>query len=144
MTSTILYAIIKPYRKGKKHFERGFSMIKDLVKANKVCMGKSKETSGNEYSVVLKYNGNCITMLYHDNYKNESGKDEFLYALLMDAMAYENCFNLADFMDEFGYDYDQRKEAEKVYKACERQYNKLHRLFTEEEIKELQNEFEDF
>lgn len=119
-------------------------MIKDLVKANKVCLGKSTKTSGNEYSVVLKYNGNSISILFHDNYKNESGKDEFLYALLMDAMAYENCFNLADFMDEFGYDYDQRKEAEKVYKACERQYKKLHRLFTEEEIEELLNEFEGF
>ena len=119
-------------------------MIKDLVKASKVYLGKSKQTSGNEYSVVLKYNGNSITMLFHDNYLNESGKDEFLYALLMDAMAYENCSSLADFMDEFGYGYERRKEAEKAYKACERQYNKLHRLFTEEEIKELQNEFEDF
>lgn len=119
-------------------------MLKDLVKANKVCMGKSKQTSGNEYSVVLEYNGNSITMLFHDNYKNESGKDDFLYALLMDAMAYENCFNLTDFMDEFGYDYEQRKDAEKAFKACERQYNKLHRLFTEKEIEELQNEFEDF
>lgn len=119
-------------------------MIKDLVKANKVCLGKSTKTSGNEYSVVLKYNGNSVTMLYHDNYKNESGKDDFLYALLMDAMTYENCFNLADFMKEFGYDYEQEKEAAKAYKACERQYNKLHRVFTEEEIKELQNEFEDF
>ena len=119
-------------------------MIKDLVKANKVCLGKSKQTSGNEYSVVLKYNGNSITMLFHDNYKNESEKDDFLYALLMDAMAYENCFNLADFMDEFGYDYEDKDKAEKAYKACEKQYNKLHRLFTEEEIKELQNEFEDF
>lgn len=119
-------------------------MIKDLVRSNKVCMGKSKKTSGNEYSVVLEYNGNSITMLFHDNYKNESEKDDFLYALLMDAMVYENCFSLSDFMDEFGYGYEQRKEAEKAYKACEKQYNKLHRLFTEEEIKELQNEFEDF
>ena len=119
-------------------------MIKDLVKASKVYLGKSKQTSGNEYSVVLKYNGNSITMLFHDNYLNESGKDEFLYALLMDAMAYENCSNLADFMDEFGYGYERRKEAEKAYKACEKQYNKLHRLFTEEEIDELYNEFEDF
>ena len=119
-------------------------MIKDLVKASKVYLGKSKQTSGNEYSVVLKYNGNSITMLFHDNYLNESGKDEFLYALLMDAMAYENCSNLADFMDEFGYGYEQKKEAEKTYKACESQYKKLHRLFTEEEIKQLQDEFEDF
>lgn len=119
-------------------------MLKDLVKANKVCMGKSKKTGGNEYSVVLKYNGNSITMLYHDNYKNESDKDEFLYALLMDSLAYENCFNLADFMDEFGYDYDQKDKALKDYEACARQYNKLHRLFTEEEIEQLQEEFEDF
>lgn len=119
-------------------------MIKDLVKANKVCLGKSTKTSGNEYSVVLKYNGNSISMLFHDNYKNESGKDEFLYALLMDAMAYENCFNLADFMNEFGYDYEDEDKAEKVYKACERQNNKLHRLFTYEEINRLQEEFKDF
>ena len=121
-------------------------MIKDLVKANKIYMRKSNETSGNEYSVVLKYNGNSITMLFHDNYKNESGKDDFLYALLMDAMAYENCFNLADFMDEFDYGFGQteKERAQKAYKACERQCNKLHKLFTEEEIEELQNEFEDF
>jgi hypothetical protein len=121
-------------------------MIKDLVKANKIRMGKSKVTSGNEYSVVLKYNGNSITMLYHDNYLNKSGKDEFLYALLMDAMTYENCLNLADFMDELDYGFGQteKERAQKAFKACERQYKKLHRLFTEEEIKELQNEFEDF
>ena len=119
-------------------------MIKDLVTANKVCLGKSAMTSGNEYSVVLKYNGNSITMLFHDNYKNESGKDDFLYALLMDGMAYENCFNLADFMDEFGYDYEDKDKAQKVYKACERQNNKLHRLFTYDEINRLQEEFADF
>ena len=120
-------------------------MIKDLVRVNKTCMGKSTQTSGNEYSVVLKYNEKSITMLFHDNYRNESEKDDFLYALLMDAMLYEECPNLADFMRELGYDYEQRKEAQKVYRACERrQYNKLHKLFTEEEIKELQNEFEDF
>ena len=119
-------------------------MLKDLVKANKVCMGKSKETSGNEYSVVLKYNGNCITMLYHDNYLNKGDKDDFLYALLMDSFAYENCYNLADFMDEFGYEYEDKDKAQKIYKACERQYNKLHRLFTDEEISQLQEEFEDF
>lgn len=117
-------------------------MIKDLVRANKVCMGKSKQTSGNEYSVVLKYNGNSITMLFHDNYKNESGKDDFLYALLMDAFAYEDNQNVEDFMLEFGY--EDIEQATKIYKACEKQYNKLHRLFTEEEIEELQNEFEDF
>ena len=119
-------------------------MLRDLVSANKVCMGKSKETSGNEYSVVLKYNGNSITMLYHDNYKNESDKDNFLYALLLDGLAYENCYNLADFMDEFGYDYDNLDKAKKAYKACERQCEKLYRLFTHEEIEQLQVEFEDF
>lgn len=119
-------------------------MLKDLVKANKVCLGKSERTSGNEYSVTLKYNGNSITMKYHDNYLNEGDRDDFLYALLMDSLAYENCYNLADFMDEFGYGYEDKDKAKKAYKACERQYNKLHRLFTQEEIDELHNEFEDF
>ena len=119
-------------------------MLRDLVSANKVCLGKSKETSGNEYSVTLKYKGGCISMLFHDNYKNESGKDDFLYALLMDGLAYENCYNLADFMDEFGYDYDDKDKATKAYRACERQNKKLHRLFNFEEIQQLQQEFEDF
>ena len=109
-------------------------MLKDLVVASKVCMGKSKETSGNEYSVVLKYNGNSISMLYHDNYKNKSDKDEFLYALLLDGVAYENCYNLADFMDEFGY--EDKTKATKAYNACKRQCEKLHRLFTYEEIEQ--------
>ena len=117
-------------------------MLKDLVKANKVCMGKSKETSGNEYSVVLKYNGNSITMLFHDNYKNESGKDEFLYALLQDSLGYEYCQDVNDFMLEFGY--DDIKKAKQIYKACERQSKKLHKLFTDEEIEQLQEEFQDF
>lgn len=118
-------------------------MLKDLITINKVCMGKSKETSGNEYSVVIKYNGNCITMLYHDNYLNDSGKEEFLYALLVDSFAYEECYNLADFMDNFGYDYDQKDKAMKAYKSCARQYNKLHRLFNEQEIEQLQSEILD-
>lgn len=117
-------------------------MLKDLVKANKVCLGKSKMTSGNEYSVTLQYNGNCITMTYHDNYLNEGDRDDFLYALLMDSLAYEDCQNVNDFMLEFGY--EDIKQATKIYKACERQYNKLHRLFTEKEIEQLQDEFEDF
>lgn len=119
-------------------------MIKDLVKANKVCLGKSKKTSGNEYSVILKYKGNSISMLFHDNYKNDSGKDEFLYALLMDGLAFANCFNLADFMDEFGYDYDNLTQAKKAFDSCARQLVKLQRLFTEEEIEQLQEEFSDF
>ena len=117
-------------------------MLKDLVKANKICMGKSKQTSGNEYSVVLKYNGNCITMLYHDNHLNKSDRDDFLYALLVDSFAYENNCILADFMNEFGY--DDESKALIVYNACKRQAKKLHRLFTEEEIEQLQEEFEDF
>ena len=144
LTITRKGVIMNTYRKGKKHFERGFSMLKDLVTANKVCMGKSKETSGNEYSVVLKYNGNCITILYHDNYKNESGKDEFLYALLMDGLACSQCRNLSDFMDLYAYDYEEIEKAEKVFKECQRQYNKLCRLFTQEEINQLIEEFKDF
>ena len=47
-------------------------------------------------------------MTYHDNYLNESGKDDFLYALILDGMAYKNCYNLVDFMYEFGYEEEKQ------------------------------------
>lgn len=119
-------------------------MLKDLVKATRTYMGKSEKTSGNKYKVVFKYNGQTATMIYHDNYLNNSGKNEFLYALLMDGLAFANCFNLADFTDEFGYDYDNLPQAKKAFDSCAKQLVKLQRLFTEEEIEQLQEEFSDF
>ena len=119
-------------------------MLKDLVKANKTYIEKSNVTSGNKYIVTLKYNNKSISMTYHDNYLNESGKDEFLYALLNDGMSYANCYNLIEFMDEFGYEPDTMKEAKKAYESCKRQLEKLEKLFTREEIEQLIEEFADF
>ena len=41
-----------------------------------------------------------------------------------------------DFCNEYGYDEDSRK-AEKIYKACIRQYHSLCRIFTPEQMEEL-------
>lgn len=117
-------------------------MLKDLVKANKVCLGKSEMTNGNDYSVTLEYNGNCITMVYHDNYLNEGDRDDFLYVLLIDSFIYEDFRNAKDLMLEYGC--KDIKQAKEIYKVCKRHYKKLHRLFTDEEISQLQAEFEDF
>jgi hypothetical protein len=42
-----------------------------------------------------------------------------------------------DFCDNFGYDTDSRK-AEKVYRAVVREFEGMSRLFTEEELEQLQ------
>lgn len=41
-----------------------------------------------------------------------------------------------DFAGEFGYDRDSR-QAEKIYKQCLKQAERLHRVFTQEEIEKL-------
>lgn len=117
-------------------------MLKDLVKASKTYVNKSEKTSGNKYRVILKYNNKSVSMTYHDNYLNESGKDEFLYALILDGITYKNCYNLAEFMYEFGY--EEEKQAQKIYNSCKKQYEKMRKLFTEQEIDQLIDEYTDF
>lgn len=117
-------------------------MLKDLVKASKTYVGKSDMTTGNKYKVTLRYNNKSVSMTYHDNCLNESGKDDFLYALILDGMAYKNCYNLVEFMYEFGY--EEEKQAQKIYNSCKKQYEKMCKLFTEEEIDQLIEEYADF
>ena len=103
-----------------------------MIKCDKQRLGKSDVCSGDVYRITLYYNGNRCVFTFHDNYKNESTKRDFVYCLVLDAQAYESTRDTYEFMREFGY--KSMDEARKVRKACEKQSERLHRLFNQNEI----------
>lgn len=113
----------------------------EKITCKKVYKGKSEMTSGNAYSVTLYYNGKRCGFTFHDNIRNESDKNDFLYSLLMDADAYNNTRDIDDFASEFGY--EKISECIRAYKACKAQAEKVKRLFTEEEVEAIYAELEE-
>lgn len=112
------------------------------INTTKTYIGKSDLTSGNAYRVTLTRNGKRIGFIFNDNIYNESDKNDFIYSLLNDSQAYEYCYNFADFMNEYGYTDD--KQAKKIYNACKKQSERLHKLFNSTEIEMLEKIFENY
>ena len=89
----------------------------------------------------IKVDGLQFTFPYQCNIEHdEPNLIDCLDALLLDASAYEQSEGLLDFCTEFGYDED--KKGLKIYKACKKVYKALNRLFTEEELTEIEKEIE--
>ena len=84
------------------------------------------------------YNNKKASFHFHDNYKNDSNKEDFIEALLNDAIAYESHSTIDGFMFEYGY--EEPSKAKKVYDACKKQYNRLYKLFSKKEQEELLKE----
>lgn len=60
------------------------------------------------------------------------------YDVLACLDTYDYISGIDDFANEFGYDIcNNYKETEKIYKACMKQSEKLHKLFTNEELEML-------
>lgn len=60
------------------------------------------------------------------------------YDILACLETYDYIDGIKDFANEFGYDIEENyKETEKIYKVCMKQSEKLHGLFTDEELEML-------
>lgn len=116
--------------------------ILDKIKTTKSRLGKSEMTSGDKFKVKISYNGKSCYMVFNDNFENKSDKKDFIYSLWLDADAWINSKNLADFMSEFGY--DDKKQASKIYNACEKQAQKFNKLFTQKEQNEIRELLADY
>lgn len=112
------------------------------IRTTKTYIRKSEMTSGNAYRVTMTRNGIKIDFVFNDNIYNESDKNDFIFSLLRDSQAYENARDLTDFMLDFGYDNIQ--QAKKVYIACKKQSERLHKLFNSTEIEIFENIFENY
>jgi hypothetical protein len=128
--------------------------ILNSITTKKTKTGKSIMTSGDKFQVTIKYNGKTCTMVYNDNYKNSSGTNDFIFALMSDALAYIETVNLRQFADNYGYDYyEYAQDAEQqqknlgvaaIYNACKRQYTKFNRMFTKAEQQKIADALSDY
>lgn len=66
----------------------------------------------------------------------EPALDEVLDCMASDAAGIENSRDFDDWCDEYGYDVDSRR-AEKTYKTCQRQAERLKKFLGEEYYNEL-------
>ena len=76
-----------------------------------------------------------------------------IYCILSDAHCYESTGSFEDFCDEFGYDkytenrygyYVVNKDAMRTFNSLERTHIALNRLFTSEQIGQLEEVFQDY
>ena len=100
---------------------------------------------------------------FHDSvasYANREklNKADALYSVLMDMQAYSSTQNFEDFCDEFGYnkwdeyptsdyeDYylDYDRNSLEIFNACKKAYDSMRDMFTDEELDQLQEEFQDY
>ena len=98
-----------------------------------------------KYEVELNYNGKTYTAYYIDSVRAYRNGEEINFrnvmeCLLMDKSAYDCYPDIDDFQNEFGY--EKVSECLKAYNGCKETSEGLERLFTEEELEELKEEFE--
>ena len=128
----------------------------------------------NKYRLELLYKDNKYRFNFFDSVRaycnNERlKKDDALYSVLMDSMAYDSCRDEKDFLNEFGYDefdlYNYYRDGYsisdlyefaakddvlsldkglKAYKGCKSASIALHDMFTNDELNELQAEFAEY
>ena len=114
-----------------------------MIKCTKVLIGDSWSlynkdeadfyTSGNAYRITLSYHGKRCSFVFHDNFKNESNKRDFVKCLILDAEGYDNNHDYWQFCRAF-YGFTNDRQARKAYAGCKAQSERLHRLFNQNEI----------
>ena len=110
------------------------SKLLSRINYSRKFVRSSGMTSGNEYKITLSYNGNKASFVFHDNYENKSTLVDWLECLLLDMGAYEFCHDVDEFAREYGYEPSEYVKASKAYLACKKTAEKLHRLFTDDEL----------
>ena len=108
------------------------------------------------YNVKLQINGKQYSSVYNNSVANGYGipeVEDILYCILSDTHCYESTGSFEDFCDEFGYDryaenhygyYVVNKEAMRIFNTLEKTYNAMNRLFTPEQIEQLDDIFQDY
>ena len=140
-----------------KYLQKIFSIAPDL----KMTVVRNSKIDGRigcglGYNVKLQV-GNKTYSTKFNNSKAEGYKiphpEGIIYCILSDAHCYESTGSFEDFCDEFGYDrytenrygdIKENKEAMRAFNACERTHIALNRLFTPEQIEQLDNIFQDY
>ena len=115
-----------------------FEILNEIVIQDKIGLRT-------QYTIEMNYNGQSYDFEFTDSvsaYRNSEPLHykEVLECLLSDKSAYDSCRDIDDFQAEFGY--EKASELLKAYNGCKETSEGLERLFTEEELEELEEELE--
>ena len=119
--------------------------VKEIVDNVKFVYSKSNNQSAHrfanghgKYNWKRSYNGKSFQTTYqcNPNYSDMSKmKFDFIYCVLLDKNTYDNSRDINDFASNIGLDYyEDKKEIERCYKACQRASEQLDRMFSDEEL----------
>ena len=140
-----------------EYLQKVFSIAPDL----KITVTRNSKIDGRMgcglgYNVKLQVLNRSYNTVFNNS--KASGYDipdpeGIINCILVDARCYDDTRNFKDFCDEFGYDrysenrygdIRENKQALRAYNACQRTYEALHRLFTSEQIEQLEEVFQDY
>lgn len=115
---------------------------KNKIKAEAECadsnphMADSKNM--NHFKVILRHNRRQMTIPFSQGYgiSGEPTAADVLNCLASDSASVENARSFEDWASDLGYDPDSRK-AEKIFKACETQAEKLKKFLGDDLYQEL-------
>ena len=121
--------------------------IKITILSSKIEYNKSVNRYNKYYYCKISYNNFDFNIGFHDSvfnyYSNKRlNKADVLYSAIVDMQSYISCSNINDFITEFGY--DDYKRGLRAYKACERTFENMHKMFTNEELEKLEELLSDF
>lgn len=96
------------------------------------------------FDITLMRNKKIILFEYQCNTSvTKPTKKDCLWCLMCDSSSYESCSgNIDEFQKEFGY--EKVSECIKAFNGCKQNYQKLYCLFTDDEIRALEEYFEDY
>lgn len=98
--------------------------------------------SHTRFKCKIKVDGLQFSFSYQCNTAyTEPNLIDCMECLFCDMFAYEYSRDLLDFVNEYGY--ETEKGARQAWKDCKKTSKALHRLFTNEELEELQSEIEE-
>lgn len=101
------------------------------------------------FNCTLNYNNVTYNFDFQCNTKNtKPTKEVVLGCVLLDSRSYEDCKindddidNIEEFRFTFGY--ENVKELLEAYNGCRKAYNNIKKMFTNEEIEQLENYLEE-
>lgn len=101
-----------------------------------------------KYTCKISYNGKTFQTTYQCNpqYSDMSKiKFDFIYCILLDKNTYDNSRDINDFASSIGMDYyENEKEVNRCYNACEKASHKLDEMFSQEELDILDEFFREW
>ena len=106
-------------------------------------IGKSNMTAGDEFKITLQRGDKKISFPYHDNIYNDSTLEDYVQALLADKQYYDEIDwrkPKNEIISELGFS-EQYDYAEGLLDRLKENAGKVDYMFTEEEQKELMEEY---